>query len=150
MNAMQISIVAECPQCNHRFWTQSCCGELSGCLDKMDVQIQNNCIVAECPQCNHRFWTQSCCGELSGCLDQVKCEGDTMNAAQYNISGYRCPVRGCPKRNNRLFSEIGLAMHIIAVHGRGELARRLRSSYQRRESGVQDKVPGCEFNSRPA
>ena len=74
------------------------------------------------------------------------------NAAQRNTMGLQCPVRGCPKKNNRLFSEIGLAMHIIDVHGQGELARRLRATYyERRESGgLERSVPGRGLDSRPA
>lgn len=46
--------------------------------------------------------------------------------------GYQCPVRGCEKRNNRRFSALGLAQHIIAIHGEEEFSKRLRATQKNR------------------
>jgi hypothetical protein len=52
-------------------------------------------------------------------------------AAQTNWEGFQCPVRGCPKRRNRFFQELGLAMHLIHCHP-GELEKRLKLRRHRR------------------
>lgn len=47
------------------------------------------------------------------------------NAAMTNLQGYQCPVRNCPKKNNRLFSPKGLTMHMLSCHP-GEFEKRLK------------------------
>jgi len=46
--------------------------------------------------------------------------------AKNKTKGYRCPVRGCDKRNNRRFTAIGLTQHIIAKHGYEEFEKRMK------------------------
>lgn len=52
-----------------------------------------------------------------------------MNCATSAKEGYQCPVRGCKKKHNRRFTPLGLAQHIINVHGTDEFAKRLRAKY---------------------
>lgn len=47
------------------------------------------------------------------------------NAAAKRTSGFVCPVRGCPKKNNRRFSITGLCYHMIEMHD-GVLEKRLK------------------------
>lgn len=53
----------------------------------------------------------------------------TKCAAVTSKQGYRCPVRGCDKKHNRLFTINGLVQHIRCKHGREELEKRLRIKY---------------------
>lgn len=40
-----------------------------------------------------------------------------MNRATTNNYGFKCPVRGCPKKHNRRFSSIrGLVFHLDTKH----------------------------------
>lgn len=39
-----------------------------------------------------------------------------MNYASISLRGIVCPVRGCPKKHNRRFSELGMAQHLINKH----------------------------------
>lgn len=48
-----------------------------------------------------------------------------MNRSQRARDGFRCPVRGCLKRDKNLYSKMGIVMHLIACHP-GELEKRLR------------------------
>ena len=48
-----------------------------------------------------------------------------MNQAMKNKQGFRCPVRGCDKKKNRLFGALGIAQHLLDKHP-GEFERRLR------------------------
>lgn len=54
--------------------------------------------------------------------------------------GYRCPVRGCIKKDNRRFSLLGLCMHIRSAHGDDELEKRLRAKKMGRP-----REPGSNF-----
>jgi len=48
------------------------------------------------------------------------------NSAKMRTYGYKCPVRGCPKRKNSLYSAKGLTMHILSMHGIKEFEKRLK------------------------
>ena len=47
------------------------------------------------------------------------------NRAKFTNRGFICPVRGCEKKHNRLFSHLGLAMHLFSEHV-GEFEKRLK------------------------
>ncbi len=55
-----------------------------------------------------------------------------MNAAMSETSGYICSVKGCPNRNNRRFSLMGLCQHIIKVHGSETLEKKLNTRIENR------------------
>jgi len=41
---------------------------------------------------------------------------EMSNRAQFAEFGYKCPVRGCPKKNNSRFSLGGLCKHLMVMH----------------------------------
>lgn len=51
------------------------------------------------------------------------------NNATTAKTGYRCSIQGCPKKHNRLFGPLGLAMHVLDVHGVKEFMYRLGGKY---------------------
>lgn len=69
--------------------------------------------------------------------------GFLMNRSQKNPRGFRCPVKGCPKRNKNLYGLIGIVQHMQEFHP-NEVEKRLRlKTYRRvvkngREVFVQD------------
>ena len=52
------------------------------------------------------------------------------NHAKVAKDGYICPVRGCKKKKNRMFTAIGLTMHILTMHGIAEFEKRMRVEYK--------------------
>ena len=53
------------------------------------------------------------------------------NAAMKRKSGFVCPVRGCDKKNNRLFGARGLTEHLLCKH-KGEFEKRLKLKITKR------------------
>lgn len=57
------------------------------------------------------------------------------NQAMKRTAGFICPVRGCDKRQNRLFGTIGLTLHMRKKHP-GQLEKRLKLKYVKNKKAV--------------
>jgi len=54
------------------------------------------------------------------------------NRAQFAEFGFKCPVRGCPKKNNRRFTLGGLCKHLMIMHP-GYLEKKLNIKEERKK-----------------